>query len=175
MNAIIVAPELQYVSFFARSYQLKKCSALPTRSAICTHNAEIVSGIEGYGPLARMWMMLSSFSGETTTNGRYKKGQCNPLSHALWSTIVSLLYERAEAGDVQTCVALCEVFEIIQLSLMDNSVNVCAPGLHLETIREWYLSYIDILHQMSLFSLATDLIRSCRDPVVTKLNQQSTT
>jgi hypothetical protein len=42
-------------------------------------------------------------------------------------------------------------------------------------VREWYLSYIDLLRDMCLFSQATFLIRSCKDPFIGALNQQSTT
>lgn len=171
MNTIIVAPELQYLSYFARSYRLNKSLQLQTISKLCWHNAEVASKLEGYAPLARMWMMLSA-----VVSKRPHNSSSGPLSNVLWPTVVSLLNERAEAGDVQTCVALCEVFEIIEPPQSGSGdVNVKASGLDVETIREWYLSYIDILHKMSLFSLATQLIRSVSDPVIAALNQQSTT
>ena len=170
LNAIIVAPELQYLSYFARSYKLKKSSLFPSISSLCRHNAEVAGKLEGYGPLARMWMVLSA----VVSKNRIGSSR-NPLSTVLWSTVVSLLNERAEAGDVQTCVALCEVFDIVEPSQSGSGdITVRAQSLDIETIREWYLSYIDILHTMSLFSLATDLIRSASDPVITALNQQST-
>lgn len=94
----------------------------------------------------------------------------NVMQFALLPTIKSLLLERAEAGDVQTCVALCEVLQVIQ---QDEQTRI--PGLKLNLVREWYLSYIDLLQQMCLFSSASFLIRSCNDPFIGALNQQSTT
>jgi hypothetical protein len=49
------------------------------------------------------------------------------------------------------------------------------PGLELGLVREWYLSFIDILHQMCLFSHALFLIGHCNDASIGELNQQSTT
>jgi hypothetical protein len=85
-------------------------------------------------------------------------------------TIKSVLEERANDGDVQTCVALCEVLQVIT---SDQIVRI--PELDVCLIREWYLSYIDILKDMCLFSHASHLIRSCSDPYIGALSQQSTT
>uniref|UniRef100_A0A7S0CD15 WDR59/RTC1-like RING zinc finger domain-containing protein n=1 Tax=Proboscia inermis TaxID=420281 RepID=A0A7S0CD15_9STRA len=107
------------------------------------------------------------------------------LGSVLWSTVCSLLLERAERADVQTCVAICEVFEILGpgesrdgelcsfIVSKSNEAEQCE--MDIELVREWYLSYIDILHRKCLFSEATSLIRTCRDPVVAALNQNSTT
>lgn len=94
----------------------------------------------------------------------------NVMQFALLPTIKSLLEERAEAGDVQSCVAVCEVLQVIQ---PDQQIRI--PGLELNLVREWYLSYIDLLQHMCLFSSASLLIRSCNDPFIGALNQQSTT
>lgn len=178
-DKIIVSPELQYLSYFARSYRFRSCKLFPTQSSVCNHNSEVAAKLDGYGPLARMWKLLSSMltgvGGNVESISASLKLSRNALSHALWPTVTSLLLERAEAGDVQTCVAICEVFDIVQPQNNGSNVSVRAHKLDIETIREWYSSYIDILHQMNLFSLATDLIRTCRDPAITILNQQSTT
>ena len=135
--------------------------------------------LDGYGPLARMWKLLSSMldgvGGNVEQISSKLKLSRNALSNALWPTVTSLLLERADAGDVQTCVAICEVFDIVQPQNNGSNVSIRTHKLDIETIREWYSSYIDILQQMNLFSLATDLIRTCRDPAITILNQQSTT
>ena len=49
------------------------------------------------------------------------------------------------------------------------------PSLNISLVREWYLTYIDLLQQMCLFTQAASLIRNCNDPVINALNQQSTT
>ena len=92
------------------------------------------------------------------------------IQHVFLPTLKRLLEERADAGDVQTCVALCEVFEMVRC---DQSVLL--RDLEIEYIREWYLSYIDLLRDMCLFSYATYIIKHCRDPIINALNQQSTT
>jgi hypothetical protein len=86
----------------------------------------------------------------------------------------ALLEERGDAGDVQTCVALCELLQVLD-NADTESQETRVPGLELNLVREWYLSYIDLLQQMCLFSHASFLIRNCNDRVVGALNQQSTT
>ena len=94
----------------------------------------------------------------------------NIIQYSILRTIGALLEERATAGDTQTCVTLCEV-----LAVLTSEQKVRIPDLDITIVREWYLSYIDLLRDMCLFSQATFLIRSCRDPYINGLNQQSTT
>ena len=94
----------------------------------------------------------------------------NVMHYAILPTINSLLLERADAGDVQTCVALCEVLQVIE---PESGTRI--PGLELNLVREWYLSYIDLLQQMCLFTFATFLIKKSVDPFISAINQQATT
>jgi hypothetical protein len=94
----------------------------------------------------------------------------NAFQYVIFPTIKSLLLERADAGDVQTCVTLCEVLQVI-----DSGEQTRIPGLAITLVREWYLSYIDLLHQMCLFSAAAFIIKNCKDGAIGALNQQSTT
>jgi WD repeat-containing protein 24 len=94
----------------------------------------------------------------------------NVMQFVLLPTIKSLLLERADAGDVQTCVTLCEVLQVIEA---DETTRI--PGLSLNIVREWYLAYIDLLRDMCLFSLASVIIGTCKDSFIGALNQQSTT
>ena len=72
--------------------------------------------------------------------------------------------------------ALCEVCGIVAPpSGSEQQPHILIPDLSIELVREWYLSYIDLLQQMCLFSHAAALIGSCSDPAVGALNQQSTT
>jgi hypothetical protein len=121
-----------------------------------------------------MWRSVASILSGSGLDELPHKGAlaspANAMQFALLPTIKLLLIERAEAGDVQTCVALCEVLQVIQ---SDEQTRV--PGLELNLVREWYLSYIDLLQHMCLFSAASFLIRSCKDPFIGALNKNSTT
>lgn len=82
-----------------------------------------------------------------------------------------MLLERAEAGDVQTIVCLCEILQVID----GDGERTRIPNLKVKLVREWYLSYIDLLHQMCLFTAAAFLIKHCKDKAIGALSQQSTT
>jgi hypothetical protein len=169
----MIAPEVVHLSRFASTYKLYPNDRYPTRVDLCVHNGEVAELLHCF-PLARMWRSVASMlkgSGldELPPIGAASQ-PANVMQFVLLPTLKSLLEERAEAGDVQTCVALCEVLQVIQ---PDQQTRI--PGLELNLVREWYLSYIDILQRMCLFSSASYLIRSCKDPFIGALNQQSTT
>jgi hypothetical protein len=166
-----VAPEVLHLSRFANRYRLYLDEEMTSRVNLCDHNAEVAESLR-CGPLAHMWttvasMLESAGLGELPAKGRQPD---NVMQFVLLPTIKSLLEERANAGDVQTCVALCEVLQVVA---PDQTLLI--PGLDIELVREWYLNYIDLLRDMSLFSQATFLIRNCKDPFIAALNQQSTT
>ena len=170
-RAITVAPEVVHLSRFAKGYKLHPTDDFPTRVDLCLHNAEVADSLQ-VNPLARMWrsiahMLSGSGLDELPTKGSQPE---NVMQFVLLPTLKSLLEERADAGDVQTCVTLCEVLQVIQ---PDDSTRI--PGLSLNLVREWYLTYIDLLRDMCLFSLASFIIGTCKDPFVGALNQQSTT
>lgn len=99
----------------------------------------------------------------------------NAMAYMLVPTLRKLLLQRANAGDVQTCVVLCEAMDVIAPpTVSGGTAKSKLPNLGIELVREWYLSYIDLLQQMCLFTQAASLIRNCRDPVIGALNQQST-
>ena len=170
-ESICVAPEVVHLSRFASSYKLYPDSRFPSRVDLCLHNGEVAAKLKCES-LSRVWKSVASMLSGSGLDELPKKGApiTNAMQFALLPTIKSLLIERAEAGDVQTCVALCEVLSVIQ---HDQQTKI--PGLEINLIREWYLAYIDILQQMCLFSAATFLIKSCKDPFVAALNQNSTT
>jgi WD repeat-containing protein 24 len=118
-----------------------------------------------------MWTIVAYMIQDGDMDGLPDASQEQTVMHfVLLPTIRSLLEERANAGDVQTCVALCEILRVVT---PEQTVRI--PDLEIEIVREWYLSYIDLLRDMCLFSHATFLIRSCQDPLIGALNQQSTT
>ena len=169
-RAIIVAPEVVHLSRFAKAYVLHPNSELPTRAHVCLHNGVVAETLQS-GHLARMWRTVAHIlegSGLDELPDRNAQPE-NAMQFVLLPTIKSLLLERADAGDVQTCVTLCEVLQVIEPNEMTR-----IPGLGLNLVREWYLAYIDLLRDMCLFSLASFIIGNCKDSFVGALNQQST-
>lgn len=171
-NEVKIAPEVVHLSRFAEGYKICPDKLLRTKAAICRFNAAVAATLQCEGH-SRMWKILASI-----LEGRNKsvdnKISDDAMSFILYPTLKSLLLERADAGDVQTCVVLCEVLEVV-VKQKNNTVSVVVPGLDLLLVRQWYFSYIEILQQMCLFSYAAHLIRNCRDPEIGKLNQTSTT
>jgi hypothetical protein len=172
-GAICVAPEVVHLSRFASSYKLYPDSRYTSRVELCLHNAQVAENLQ-VGPLAFMWRSVASILSGSGLDELPKRGAIvsptNAMQFALLPTIKALLIEKAEAGDAQTCVALCEVLQVVQ---PDEQTRI--PGLELTLVREWYLAYIDLLQQMCLFSAASFLISSCNDPFIGALNKQSTT
>lgn len=168
---ITIAPEVVHLSRFAKSYKFHPDEIDRTRVDLCLHNATVAERLQR-GPLARMWLLVADMLAGSGLDELPTKGSqpANVMQFVLLPTMKDLLHERADAGDVQTCVALCEVLQVIQ---PDQKTRI--PGLSINIVREWYLSYIDLLRDMCLFSLSSSLIKSCKDPFINKLNQQSTT
>lgn len=172
-----IAPEVIHLSRFADRYKLCVDSIDSTKASICRHNASVAMDLNCKDH-SKMWFMLASIiEGSEFNNKSLNKKfsiSTDVMSFILFPTLKTLLLERADAGDVQTCVVLCEVMEVIGKN-SQNAVTVLIPGLDLMLIRQWYLAYIDILQQMCLFSHATELIGNCKDPEIAKQNQSSTT
>lgn len=173
-TTITVAPEVVHMSRFADSYKLYPDDEFPTRVSLCLHNASVAQELN-CDSLARMWGMVAALLKGSGMDQLPPEGAkaSNALQFALVPCVGKLLEDRANAGDVQTCVALCEILQVIQIN--SGEVTTCIPGLQIKFVREWYLSYIDLLQQMCLFSHATFVIGKCKDNVVGALNQQSTT
>lgn len=172
-DVICVAPEVVHLSRFASSYKLYPDKDCLTRVDLCLHNADVAEDLR-CGSLARMWRSVASMLSGSGLDELPSQGlssqPTNVMHFVILPTVKALLLERAEAGDVQTCVALCEVLQVVE---PDNSTRL--PGLELNLVREWYLAYIDLLQQMCLFTSATYLIKKSLDPFIGALNQQSTT
>ena len=82
--------------------------------------------------------------------------------------MVDLLNERSEAGDVQTCVCVCEVIaNALGTEFLDG---ICSTDLR----REWYWWYIQVLHRLQLWLPANELIQGSTDPAIQEMNKKST-
>ena len=172
-DALCVAPEVLHMSRFSRLYKMYPDEECSTRAELCLYNSKVAEALN-CGPLARMWKTVSSLlysSGLEELTEIDPSKPTNAFQFVLFRTVKSLLFERAEAGDVQTNVALCEVLQVVDSSGEQTRI----PGLSVKLVREWYLYYIDLLHQMCLFSAAAFLIKNCNDPAIGALSQQSTT
>jgi hypothetical protein len=174
-ESLTIAPEVVHLSRFANSYKLYPDDCFTTRVELCAHNATVAQRLQRHA-LAHMWRTVASILKGANLDVLPPRGTRlnHPLQFALLPTMRALLEERGDAGDVQTCVALCELLQVLD-NADTESQETRVPGLELNLVREWYLSYIDLLQQMCLFSHASFLIRNCNDRVVGALNQQSTT
>jgi hypothetical protein len=114
ISEIKISPELIHLSRFAESYQLRRDLNFPTKYSICRHNAAVARNLK-FDATARMWTFLASLyqlieSGEACDNF-----PTSPMSILLHSTVKDLILERADGGDIQTCVTICEVIDILSV------------------------------------------------------------
>ena len=167
-----------HLSRFSELYITAAGSRFTTKADICRHNARVAEGLNR-GALTQMWKTLATIlegSGLEEIPRSPSFHPQNAMAYMLVSTLRKLLLQRANAGDVQTCVVLCEVMDVITPpTVTGGSATSKLPNLGIEIVREWYLSYIDLLQQMCLFTQAASLIKNCHDPTIGALNQQSTT
>lgn len=170
-SAITVAPEVVHMSRFAERYEMYLNEQYKSRVELCMHNSYVAHSLK-CEQLREMWKMIAIMLDSSVTNTLSENAveSGNVMQFILLPTIRSILEERADAGDVQTCVTLCEVLQVVT-----PKETVKIPGLDIEIVREWYLSYIDLLQGMCLFSHAAFLIRNTSDPYIAALNKQSTT
>lgn len=176
--SVDVAPELTHLSRFSELYAMTTGTDFATKADVCRHNASVSEGLNQKA-ITQMWTTLGSILDGSGLDGlptNASGSQSNPMAYLLTPTLRNLLLQRANSGDVQTCVVLCEVMDVIVApATAGGPAKSRIPNLNIALVREWYLTYIDLLQQMCLFTQAASLIRNCRDPVVGALNQQSTT
>lgn len=183
-SAIAICPEVLHMSRFAKRYRYCYSEEFQDKSTedesrkkqrvkTCRHNADVAASL-GMFFLEEVWKLVALVLEQAGTDGLKDSGSdsCDMtvMQFVLQPTVKSLLEERSIAGDVQTCVSVCEVLRVVS-----STETVRIPGLELELVREWYLTYIDLLRDMCLFAEATHLIRNCEDPFISALNKQSTT
>jgi len=177
-STVNIAPELTHLSRFSELYMTRIGSDYTTRADICRHNANFADGL-AQKSVTRMWMTLATILDGSELDGLPSSSSetySNLMANLLTPTLRKLLIQRADAGDVQSCVALCEVMDVISPpTSAGGSAKSSLPNLNISLIREWYLSYIDLLQHMCLFTQAAALIKTCKDPVINVLNQNSTT
>ena len=133
-GSLCVAPEVVHLSRFARLYKMYPDAQCPTRVDLCLYNSKVAEDLK-CGPLARMWKTVSSLlrgSGLEELPSSIPNGPENAFQFVIFPTIKSLLLERAESGDVQTNVTLCEVLQVV-----DSGEKTRIPGIPIRLCREW--------------------------------------
>uniref|UniRef100_A0A7S3P7D6 Uncharacterized protein n=1 Tax=Amphora coffeiformis TaxID=265554 RepID=A0A7S3P7D6_9STRA len=110
-EAIVVAPEVVHMSRFAGSYILRPTEEFPTRYSICVHNSSVADELN-CPEVSHLWSTLGSMLEGSGMNGLAEntaEGDRNLMQFLILPTVKTMIEELAEEGDVQTCVAICEV------------------------------------------------------------------
>lgn len=101
-------------------------------------------------------------SGSTTiVNGNAVYGN---LSHLRHSVLKELLEYYTDIGDLQSCVTIAVVVGAV--------VNV-EQVMGKSWLQQILMHYIDLLHQLQIYSAANDLVRNCSDPSIRQMNMVS--
>ncbi|DAZ96278.1 TPA: hypothetical protein N0F65_008311, partial [Lagenidium giganteum] len=87
------------------------------------------------------------------------------LSHLRDAVLKELLEYYADVGDLQTCVAIAMVVSKI------TDVEKVVGKAWLQQIM---MHYIDLLHQLQIYSTANELISNCNDTSIRQMNMKST-
>lgn len=83
------------------------------------------------------------------------------LSHLRDGVLKELLEYYADIGDLQTCVAIAVV-----VSKVANVEKVMGKSW----LQQIYMHYIDLLHQLRIYSAANELVSSCSDQSIRQMN-----
>lgn len=124
-RAITVAPEVVHLSRFAKRYKLHPNDEQPSRVDLCLYNGAVAESLQ-CGHLSRMWKSIAHMlegSGLDELPARNAQPD-NVMQFVLLPTLKSLLLERADAGDVQTCVSVSECPFLIPLYTR-NAMREC--------------------------------------------------
>jgi hypothetical protein len=139
-SEVLIAPEVVHMSRFAEGYKLWRDGNI-TQQDLCRHNATVAERLKYYSH-AKMWQKLAFLLEGSGSNEASTSSICNAMAFLLPSTLKSILLERADAGDVQTCVVICEVMEIIPNQRHGrsekNPPQTTIPGLDPMLVRQWY-------------------------------------
>jgi len=171
-SLISVCPEITHLSRFAEMYVTSINEEHKTKSDLCLHNGSVANKL-GNVPICHMWRTLAFMLKSTETcHGDI----ISPMTYALLPTVRKLLLQRADAGDIQTCVVVSEIIDVIVPPPASGGSARCRiSGIDLSIVQEWYLTYIDMLRSLGMFMKTTELVRNCKDPVIASLSRQSTT
>lgn len=87
------------------------------------------------------------------------------LSHLRHSVLKELLEYYVDIGDLQSCVTIAVVVGAV--------VNV-EQVMGKAWVQQTLMHYIDLLHQLQIYTAANDLVRNCSDPSIRQMNMVRT-
>jgi len=183
------------ISILAENYLLSGETSIAQR---CQHNAAVALSV-GLQDIFHMWQMVQLLLDTSPAQDLIDKQHTQMLSDGtnealstakappgiststignqmtagdlgwLWpGALGDVVMQAAEAGDAQHAVAICQMV----LSLKGS---IECLGIPKKRVREWYLSYIEILQRLGLCQAANELINLSSDEVVRQQNAKSTT
>lgn len=100
----------------------------------------------------------SPSSSPMIVHGNAVHGELNQLRDAV---LKELLEYYADVGDLQTCVAIAVV-----VSKVANVEKVMGKSW----LQQIYMHYIDLLHQLRIYSAANELVSNCSDQSIRQMN-----
>jgi len=132
--------------------------------------------------------LVDDGGGSGKGGGRRRGGGERALGPLFNPTVKNLLLERGDFGDIQSCVTICEIVDIFngqgekakakanteENSMPKKEVTEVFLGIEINIVREWYLSYVDLMQRLEMFERCTELLANCVDSVISTMNQQST-
>ena len=140
-------PHHKFMKHFAANFVTKWRPPLRSSFEVCVHNAKVCEEV-GCGELGRMWRILGSLLETKNAEGS--------LFHFIAPTAIkSLLQDRVDCGDVQSCVYVCGVLDVFEMK---------SPPFEIDIVREWYLNYVEQLRSRAMFVEATEVIKYSGDP-----------
>jgi hypothetical protein len=142
----LIEPHQKYLKHFALTWATKESHPHMTSSELCQHNSTLCSAV-GCEEQCRMWLILASLL-ET-------KNEPGSLFLFIGPTAIeSLLQARIDCGDVQSAVYVCLLLGVFQMA---------EPPFPIQQVREWFLSYIEMLRSRAMFVEATEIVKLSGD------------
>lgn len=120
------------------------------------------AGANGRKPADASASGAASASSPMLIHGNAVHGE---LSHLRDSVLKELLEYYADVGDLQTCVAVAAV-----VSTVTNVEQVMGKAW----LQQIYMHYIDLLHQLRIYSAANELVANCTDQSIRQMNMVRT-
>ncbi|EQC35927.1 hypothetical protein SDRG_06673 [Saprolegnia diclina VS20] len=103
---------------------------------------------------------------ESTPDATPTIGNTVDVSRLQDTLLREVLEYYTEAGDVQACTSIAAV-----LSKVTNIDAIMKKGW----LQQVYMHYIDLLHQLQLYTVANHLVKNCPDTGIRQMNMKATT
>ncbi|ETV92613.1 hypothetical protein H310_13067 [Aphanomyces invadans] len=116
-------------------------------------------GVEAYPYDEAKELMVASPKSQTY-------GKSADVSRIQDILLKELLEYYSEAGDVQSCTTISAA-----MSYVTSIETLMGKGW----LQQVYMHYIDLLHQLQLYSVANDMVKNCPDVGIKQMNMKATT